>query len=129
VTGKRRKRRRKCGHPCECGWRARWTAEFRLGSRLLGIWDSVRRELRDLDKRLRDPATRDETLSGLLAEPVVADVYVKKLGQSFPARRRYFGKKTARGLFIVRHDICRVWFVAILPRTSTTYKEKKVRVK
>ena len=125
--GQKRKRGKKCKHPCECGWRVRWTASVRLGARSLGIWESVKAELKDLEKRLRDDKFRDEALRRLLSEPVVADVHVKKLGRSFPTRRYYFGKATARGFYVVRTDICRVWFVAVLPRTDSTYKRKKVR--
>ena len=129
MAGKRRnrKKRKQCRHPCECGWRVRWTASARLGARSLGIWESVKAELKDLEKRLRDDRLRDEALERLLSEPVVADVYVKRLRRSFPARRYYFGKATARGFYVVRTDICRVWFVAVLPRTDSTYKRKKVK--
>ena len=122
-----RGRGQRCHHPCDCGWRVRWTARFRLGAQSMGIWDSVRAELKDIEKRLRDEKRRDEVLRRLLSEPVVADVYVKRLGKTFPARRYYFGRATARGFYVVRSEICRVWFVALLPRTDSTYKSKKVR--
>jgi hypothetical protein len=129
VAGKRKKRgKKKCPHPCECGWRVRWTASARLGARALGVWESVKAELKDIEKRLRDEALRGEALAHLLSQPVVAHVYVKKLRKTFQARRYYFGRATARGLYVVRTEICRVWFVAVLPRTDSTYKRKKLRV-
>ena len=113
MAGKRKRRGKRCRHPCECGWRVRWTASARLSARSLGIW------------RLRDEKLRDEALRRLLSEPVVADVYVKRLGRSFPARRYYFGKATARGLYVVRTDTCRVRFVAVLPKNRLHVQEEE----
>ncbi len=124
----RKRRRRRAGHPCKTGWRVRWTATFRLAARGLGIWEDVKKELKDLERRLRDPRLREETLRLLRGNPVVVEVYVKKLRKWYPARRYYFGKQTARGFYILREDICRVWFVALVPRTNGTYRSKRRRV-
>ncbi|MCE4599500.1 MAG: hypothetical protein F7C81_04815 [Desulfurococcales archaeon] len=55
---KRRKAKRgekHCRHPCECGWRVSWTARFRRQAQAMGLWPGLRRELRDIEKRLRNP--------------------------------------------------------------------------
>jgi len=124
----KRKKRYRTRHPCDKGWRVRWTAKFRRQAKSLGIWKSVRFELKDLERKLSSPESMSKTLQSLLAKPVVLDVYVKSLRKWFPARRYYFGKKTARGFFVVQMDICRVWFVSIKPRTSKTYKKKSERI-
>jgi len=120
---KKGKRRRRCKHPCDCGWKVNWTAEFRIRARELGIWGDVRSELRDLEGRLRDPALRSEALEFLMSQPVVA--YYPFGGKRYLVRRMYFGRQTARAGFVVRSDICRVWFVALVPRTDSTYKNKR----
>ncbi|RUM47491.1 MAG: hypothetical protein DSY37_02230 [Hyperthermus sp.] len=125
--GKRREKERD-RHPCAAGWRVRWTREFRRAAQQLGIWDDVKRELRDLEKRLRDPALRGKALRLLRGNPVVVEIYVKKLRKWYPARRYYFGRQTARGFYVLREDICRLWFVALVPRTNGTYRRKKRRV-
>lgn len=131
MAGKKREEsrgNRKTSHPCDRGWRVRWTAEFRREAIRLGLWRSVHRELNDMNRRLRKPVSRDKLLLDLMKNSIVADVYIKKLKEWFPTRRIYFGRRTSRGLFIIRDDICRVWFVTILPRTDSTYKRRKRRV-
>ena len=88
----------------------------------------MKKELRDLERRLCDPALRGEALRLLRGNPVVVEVYVKKSRKWYPARRYYFGRQTARGFYVLREDICRVWFVALVPRTNGTYKSKRRRV-
>ena len=117
------KRRRRTSHPCEAGWRVNWTQEFRRAAQAHGIWEDVKKELKDLEKRLRDTKLRAETLRLLLSQPVVA--YYPYKGKRYPLRRLYIGKRTARAGFVVRRDICRVWFVALVPRTNSTYKRKR----
>ena len=114
--------------PCSAGWRVRWTARFRVEAKRLGIWESVRRELRDLERRLRDPQLRDKTLQMLHSQPVIGYVYIRKLGARYPLRRYYFGRQTARGFFVILEQLCRVWFVDLLPRTNGTYKRKTHRL-
>jgi len=120
VPRKRRKRRR---HPCEAGWRVNWTAEFRKAAQALGIWEDTKRELRDLERQLRGPRLRDSALQKLRKQPVVA--YYPYGGRRYPIRRLYIGKRTARAGFVLREDICRVWFVALVPRTDSTYKKRR----
>ena len=55
-----------------------WTKEFRLAAREMGIWDSVRRELRDLERRLRDPRERDRALSMLEGQPEVGYISFRR---------------------------------------------------
>lgn len=101
-----------------------WTKEFRLAAREMGIWDSVRRELRDLERRLRDPRERDRVLSMLESQPEVG--YITFKGRIYRVRRMYFGRGTARAGFVIRRDICRrVWFVALRPRSNGTYRRRR----
>ena len=110
-------------NPCASGWRVNWTAEFRRAAQVLGIWEDVRRELKDLEKRLRDPELREKTLAELNRNPIVG--YYHFAGKRYSVRRYYFGKRTARGFYVVRSDICRVWFVMPTPRTNGTYRRKR----
>ena len=126
VLGERRGRR-STRHPCEAGWRVNWAPEFRRAAQALGIWEDVRRELKDLERQLRDPKLRGKALAKLRRSPIVVEVYVKKLRKWYPARRYYFGRQTARGFYVLREDICRVWFVHLAPRTNGTYKTKRRR--
>jgi hypothetical protein len=87
------------------------------------VWEDVKRELKDLERRLRDPKLRREALRLLLSQPVVA--YYTYKGRRYLLRRLYVGRRTARAGFVVRRDICRVWFVALVPRTNSTYKRRR----
>ncbi|MEB3780304.1 MAG: hypothetical protein GSR85_08770 [Desulfurococcales archaeon] len=123
---KRRKAKRRekhCRHPCECGWRVSWTREFRHRAQEMGLWESIRQELRDLEKRLRDPGERDRALKLLLSQPVVS--YYPYRGKRYMVRRIYFGRQTARAGFVIRQDICRVWLIALVPRSNAIYKRKR----
>ncbi len=117
--GKRRgrKRRKQCKHPCECGWRVNWTAEFRRRAQELGVWEDIRRELKDLEKRLRSREERQATLDFLILQPIVG--YYPYHWKRYNARRMRLGGY--RLFYVVRQDICRVWFVEIAPRTDSTY--------
>ncbi len=114
-------RNRRVKHPCELGWRVRWTARFRRRGRELGIWGDVRRELKDIERRLR--CMLEHTLGWLKSMPVIGYVIYK--GKRYAVRRMYFGKRTARGFYVVREDICRVWFVVLTARTNSTYRRKR----
>jgi len=119
-----RRKKRRCRTPCECGWRANRIQVFRHAAQEIVIWDDVKRELRDLDSQLRDPRFREQALSGLRARPIVG--YYPYHGKRYMVRSRYFGRETARGFYVVRGDICRVWFVNMDPRTNATCKRKRV---
>lgn len=105
---RRKRRERRTGHPCEQGWRVNWAPEFRRAAQALGIWEDVKKELKDLEKQLRDPKLRDKVLMRLKANPVVAEIFIKRLREWYPARRYYFGRQTARGFYVLREDFCRV---------------------
>ena len=120
-------RRKRRGRSCEAGWRVNWSAEFRRAAQALGIWEDAKRELRELERQLRDERLRGKVLEKLRRSPVVAEIYVKKLRRWYPARRYYFGRRTARGFYVLREDICRVWFVYLAPRTNGTYKARRRR--
>ncbi len=79
----------------------------------MGLWRSVRAELKDIEKRLRSDYTRDETLAWLESQYSPYEVVYKR--RKFIGRRIYVGRQTARAVYVVRRDICRVWFVAIVP--------------
>ncbi len=115
---KKRKRGKKCRHPCACGWRVNWTARFRRQAQAMGLWPGLRRELRDLEKRLNDPKTRADTLRMLREYCPYEVVYNRR---RYPGCRMYVGRQTARALLVVREDICRVWFVS-LRRAAKKYK-------
>jgi len=80
----RKKRRGKCRTPCECGWRVNWTARFRRQAQAVGLWPGLRKELRDIGKRLRNPETRADTLRMLREYCPYEVVY---------SRRRYRGER------------------------------------
>ena len=61
VRRERKKKRRKRGRPCECGWRVDWTARFRRQAQAMVLWPGLRRELRDIEKRLNNPEARAST--------------------------------------------------------------------
>ena len=118
------KKRKRCRHPCECGWRIRWTARFRREAQEMGVWSSIKYELKDIEKRLRNPQTRDAMLEWLESQYSPYDVVYKH--RRFTGRRIYVGRQTARAIYVVRRDICRVWFVAIRPARKK-YKRRTVR--
>ena len=60
----------------------------------------------------------------LYSQPVIG--YYPYRGKRYYVRRYYFGRQTARGFFVIRRDICRVWFVALAPRTNGTYKRRRL---
>ncbi len=108
--------------PCDM-WRVRWTARFRRNARALGLWSDVRRVLRELERSLNDPKEYDMTLSRLTRAPIVG--YTVYRGRRYSLRRWYFGRRTARGFFVLRRDICRVWFVDLVPRTNGLYRTRR----
>ena len=118
MAGKRKKHRTKCRHPCECGWRVNWTARFRRQAQAMGLWPGLRRELKDIEKRLRNPRTRANTLRMLREYCPYEVVYNRRRYQGC---RMYVGRQTARALLVVREDICRVWFVS-LRKAAKKYK-------
>lgn len=117
-TGKRKRRGKKCRHPCECGWRVRWTTRFRRDAVEMGLWESVKKELKDIEKRLRDPGARPKMLK-LLREYCPYEVVYRR--RRYPACRIYVGRQTARALLVIREDLCRVWFVS-LRRAAKKYR-------
>ena len=122
MRGKRRgsKRVRKTEHPCELGWRVKWSKDFRLVAKKLGLWKDVRMELRDIERRLR--SNFRETIRWLRSHPKV--FYTVHKGRKYYVRRVKIGR--FRLGYVIREDICRVWFVALKVRTSTTYKHRRL---
>ncbi len=117
--GKKKRRKRKTSHPCELGWRVRWTRKFRhMCMKLLGD-RKCKTLLKNLKLIIRDPQQRDR----LKREPTVG--YYPYKGKRFEVKR--LKKGNLRIGFVYREDICRVWFVVILRRTSSTYRRKKWR--
>ena len=112
------KKRKRCRHPCECGWRIRWTARFRREAQEMGVWSSIKYELKDIEKRLRHPSKRGGALR-LLREYCPYEVVFRR--RRYPACRIYVGKRTARAILVIREDLCRVWFVS-LRKASKEYK-------
>ena len=94
MRKRKRRRGKKCRHPCECGWRVNWTKAFRVRAQEMGLWNNIRGELKDLEKRLRDINTRSKALLFLESQPVVA--YYPFQGKRYLIRRIYFGRQTAR---------------------------------
>ena len=76
-----------------------------------------------MEKRLRDPKLRQETLAEISRNPIVG--YYPFAEKRYSVRRYYFGRQTAGGFYVVRNDICRVWFVMLTPRTNGTYRRKR----
>jgi len=72
---------------------------------LPGLDARLRRELRDIEKRLRNPETRANTLRMLKEYCPYEVVYNRR---RYPGCRMYVGRQTARALLVVREDICRV---------------------
>jgi len=126
LKGRGKKRRRKrVRHPCELGWRVRWTKDFRQYFRRRGIWREVREFLKNLERELRrDP---DSTLGKLRREAVIA--HVLSGGRERPLRRlRLYVRGVGFRLgFIVRDDTCRVWFLLAEKRDEETYKRFRRR--
>ena len=121
-----RRKRKRVKHPCEVGWRVRWTKEFRLTAREMGIWRTVKAKIKDIEKRLRDPRYRRATLKQLKSE--FSPYIVTFRRRRYVGYRMYFGKQTARGIYVVREDICRVWFVSLVPANSKRkYKHPSIR--
>ncbi len=120
MAKKRKKRRRKRSkHPCELGWRVRWTEEFRHDAVRLGLWRDVKRLLKELERSIRD----GKGLRELLGNPVIG--YTVHRRRRYELRRMYVGKRTARAFYVVRMDICRVWFVRLMPRTNGLYRHRR----
>ena len=120
-----RKRVRRTKHPCELGWRVRWSRDFRQYFMERGVWREVRKFLKDLERRLRRDASG--TLSKLRREPIIAHVVSE--GKERPLRRlRLYVKGVGFRLgFIIRHDTCRVWFLLAEKRDEETYKKFRRR--
>ncbi|MEB3779113.1 MAG: hypothetical protein GSR85_02615 [Desulfurococcales archaeon] len=121
---KAKRRKKRCHHPCDCGWRVNWTREFRLAAREMGLWGDVKMELRDLEKRLRSPDTRDDVLAWLESQYSPYEVVYKR--RRFPGHRIYVGRQTARAVYVIRKDICRVWFTALVP-VRKKYRHRTIR--
>lgn len=62
----RRRRKRRVKHPCELGWRIRWSRVFRLYFKGLSIWSEVKSRLKDIERDLISNA--EEVLSRLLSK-------------------------------------------------------------
>lgn len=124
MRKRKRRRGKKCRHPCECGWRVNWTKSFRVRAQEMGLWDSIRGELKDLEKRLRDPRKRAEILR-LLKEYCPYEVVFRH--RRYPACRMYVGKRTARAILVIREELCRVWFVS-LRKAAKKYRRLTERV-
>ena len=101
-----------------------WTARFRKQAQQMGLWESIKRELRDIERRLRNPTMREEALR-LLREYCPYEVIYNR--RRYSGCRIYVGRQTARALLVVREDICRVWFVS-LRRAAKKYKHLTERV-
>ena len=92
----------------------------------MGIWRTVKAEIKDIERRLNDPRHRKDTLMRLKSEWAPFTITYRR--RRFPGHRRYFGRQTARGIYVVREDICRVWFVAIVPADEKRkYKRRSIR--
>jgi len=117
-----RKRVRRTKHPCELGWRVRWTKEFRHHFARRGVWREVRKFLKDLEHKLNSDEGR-EVLRRLLGSEVITRVE----GAKFRRLRKYFSGVYYRLFYVVYTDLCRVWFTHAEKRDEETYKRFRRR--
>ncbi len=77
--------------------------------------------LRESLRTLRGGFGTPDTGRRLRSQPVVA--YVVYGGVRYPVRRmRINGVRVG---FVIREDLCRVWFIAIVKRTNSTYRRRR----